>query len=208
MSKYDVESAEGSYQPGSDDKVLLNKQQIINEEEMESLETELLLRLYEVVFEDYWPFEVLIFDDIATWHRKWLGNVYEWAGRNRTVTLGKEGFSFAAPNQISTLTQKFESKYLIQFASLHDKSRTELVSYLAESHVEFILAHPFREGNGRISRLLLDVMASQAGYSPFDYTLWDENKEYYFKSIQAGVAGNYSYLERLVNDTLQTNLQG
>jgi cell filamentation protein len=38
-----------------------------------------------------------------------------------------------------------------------------LIRGLAEIHVEFVLIHPFREGNGRIARLLADVMACLAG---------------------------------------------
>lgn len=68
--------------------------------------------------------------------------------------------------------------------------------------MEFILIHPFREGNGRISRVLLDVLATQASYGPLDYSLWDKHKDYYFKAIQAGVAGEYQYMARLIRDTL------
>ncbi|WP_373419697.1 MULTISPECIES: Fic family protein [Enterobacter] len=37
--------------------------------------------------------------------------------------------------------------------------RSELVAFLAECHVEFILIHLFRDGNGRLSRLLFDVLS-------------------------------------------------
>lgn len=77
-----------------------------------------------------------------------------------------------------------------------------VIRYLAKSHVEFILIHPFREGNGRVSRLLLNVMALQAGFQPLDYQLWEENKEFYFRAIQAGVSGDYQHVERLVRDAL------
>ncbi|QCT18556.1 Fic family protein [Jejubacter calystegiae] len=46
---------------------------------------------------------------------------------------------------------------------LKSMTRPELVSYLAECHVEFILIHPFREGNGRLSRLLCDALSVMAG---------------------------------------------
>ena len=69
--------------------------------------------------------------------------------------------------------------------------------------MEFILIHPYREGNGRLSRLLMDVCAVQAGFDVLDYEIWDENKEFYFKSIQAGVSGDYQHIERLVRDILK-----
>jgi cell filamentation protein len=93
--------------------------------------------------------------------------------------------------------------YLREFAGLAALKSERLIGYLARTHVEFIVIHPFREGNGRISRLLMDVMATQAGYGPLDYSLWDQHKEFYFKAIQAGYAGDYQHLERLIRDTLE-----
>lgn len=81
-------------------------------------------------------------------------------------------------------------------------NRNEFVKYLTKSHIDFILIHPVRDGNGRLSRLLMDVMAVKAGYQPLDYSLWDRNKDFYFKSIQAGVANNYQHLARLIEDIL------
>ena len=40
---------------------------------------------------------------------------------------------------------------------------------LALTHAEFVLIHPFREGNGRLVRLLNTVMALQAGLPALDY---------------------------------------
>ena len=47
MSKYELNSAEERYQPGSGDLVLANKLGIIDEQEMDTLESGLLLMLYE-----------------------------------------------------------------------------------------------------------------------------------------------------------------
>ncbi len=78
-----------------------------------------------------------------------------------------------------------------------------MTTLLAETHVEFILIHPFREDNGRISRFLLDVMAVKAGAQPLNCSLWNEHKDYYFKAIQAGRDGDYQFVERLVRDVLE-----
>ena len=50
MAKYELNSAEERYQPGSGDLVLANKLGITDEEEMEALESGLLLMLYEQLF--------------------------------------------------------------------------------------------------------------------------------------------------------------
>ncbi|KFB99146.1 Fic family protein [Trabulsiella guamensis ATCC 49490] len=62
---------------------------------MESLESGLLLMLYEYLFIEGQPPEALAFEHISTsahqhistWHRQWLGNVYDWAGSLRNVNL-------------------------------------------------------------------------------------------------------------------------
>ena len=74
---------------------------------------------------------------------------------------------------------------------------------LSSGFVVSLVIVGFREGNGRISRLLLDVMATKAGAEPLDYSLWDEHKDFYFKAIQAGRDGDYQYVERLIRDVLE-----
>lgn len=202
MSKYELNSAEERYQPGSGDSVLANKLGITNVDEMETLESGLLLMLYEQLFIEGQPPVTLTFEHIREWHRQWLGNVYAWAGRLRNTNLTKEGFQFAAVDRIPLLIAGFEAQFLSRAGELKSLARLELVSYLAECHVEFILIHPFREGNGRLSRLLFDVLAVQAGAGLLDYSLWDEHKTFYFKAIQAGVSGNYAPMIRLVGDIL------
>lgn len=66
MSRYELNSAEERYQPGSNDLVLANKLGIIDEQEMEALESGLLLMLYEQLFIEGQPPEVLAFDHIST----------------------------------------------------------------------------------------------------------------------------------------------
>ncbi|WP_025904026.1 Fic family protein [Tatumella sp. UCD-D_suzukii] len=202
MAKYELNSAEERYQPGSGELVLANKLGITDEEEMEALESGLLLMLYEQLFIEGQPPKELAFEHISGWHRQWLGNVYDWAGKLRNANLAKDGFQFAAADRIPLLLNGFEKQFLSKSGELKALARPELISYLAECHVEFILIHPFREGNGRLSRLLCDVLSALSGKGLLDYSLWDEHKAFYFKAIQAGVSGNYSPMMQLVDDIL------
>lgn len=201
MSRYDATGAEAEFQPGGEDGILRNSLSLTKRRDIDDAETELLVDLYEKVL----PFasDGLTFSDIQRWHQQWLGNLYAWAGKLRTVNMSKGDFHFSIVEQLPVLIDKFEIDYLHKFSKLPEMSDEELALYMAESHVEFILIHPFREGNGRISRLLLDVMAVQAGFHPLDYKLWEQNKEYYFKAIQAGLSGDYQHVERLINDVLK-----
>lgn len=202
LVKYTICTDEDLFEPGSTGKVLKNLLGITSELEMQDAESVLLLDLYELIYEPEFNLELINFDTVKSWHWKWLGNIYSWAGSFRTVNMGKGGFEFAAAKFIPNLVKKYEEEFFNLDTVVSELDQAELISYLARSHVEFILIHPFREGNGRLSRLLLDVLATQAGFGPLDYSVWDKNKEYYFKSIQAGYSGDYQHIERLIRDVL------
>ncbi|MFJ0261007.1 Fic family protein [Acinetobacter baumannii] len=203
--KYAIGTSEGDYEPGSNGRVLKNKLGITSEAEMQEAEEHLLLQLYNYIFANEFSIEQLSFQDIMDWHRKWLKPIYAWAGDLRTVDMTKGDFRFAAAQFLPQQIKPFERQFLDLYGQLNAMDLDDFVSFLAQSHVEFILIHPFREGNGRISRLLMDVMATQAGYGPLDYSLWDKHKGFYFGSIQAGVACDYQHMERLVRDILTSD---
>ena len=198
--KYAIGGSEGDFEPGSDNKVLKNRLGITVEQDMVDAEDDLLFQLYEYVFDAEKTLAVINFQVIQDWHRLWLGNIYDWAGEIRTVNLSKGGFQFTGAPYIPKQIASFEQGFLAKFADLGNYSEEALIRFLTQCHVEFILIHPFRDGNGRISRLLLDVMFTQAGFGPLDYTLMEQHKEYYFKSIQAGVGQDYEPLNRLLAD--------
>lgn len=201
MGRYDITGSEGEYQAGSNNKVLSNQLGIIDPLEMNIVETKLLDKLYTHVFDNF-P-TALTFQTLSFWHRAWLGNIYPWAGQLRSVDMSKPNIRFASPLQLERLAGSFEAQYLSHFNALPSLTDSKLVAFLAEVHIELILIHPFREGNGRIARLLLDVMAVQAGAQPLDYSLWDKHKAFYFAAIQAGFAGDNQHMERLIKDVIE-----
>ena len=200
--RYAVHGAQGEYQPGSNDLVLANKLGIQSVEDMDELELELLERLYEDVLMEHLPNRALTVDDLKTWHRRWLGNVFNWAGQERSVTMSKDGFPFAASAQIPRLLAEFERTCLHRWTPCHGMGTDALVEAIAITHVEFILIHPCREGNGRLSRLLADVMAVQSGREPLDYSTWNADKPAYIQAIHKGFLGNYAPMKRLVEPAL------
>ena len=202
MTRYDVTSAEGEFEPGSDGRVLRNLVGIRAPEDMDQLELELLGLLYEAVLIDDLPEQQLTVADLVTWHRRWLGNVYPWAGQYRQVNMSKGDFMFAAAQQIPRLMATFEEQYLSKWTPCQGLVGDTLTQAIAVSHVELILIHPFREGNGRLSRLLADVMAMQAGHEPLDYSSWDREKDRYIQAIHAGVAGDYAPMQSCVRVAL------
>jgi cell filamentation protein len=197
-NRYQVGGIQAAIQPGSHGQVLLNKLGVTTAEDMAELELVLLQKLYEAVLAELSPDAAFTLAHLKTWHRRWLGNVYEWAGEERSVNVSKDGFHFAVAAQIPRLLALFERDCLARFTPCHRLEHDDLIEAIAVTHVEFILIHPFREGNGRLSRLLADAMATQAGHGPLDYSAWDADREGYFTAVQAGVAGDYAPMQRYV----------
>lgn len=202
--RYQASGAQAAWQPGSNETVLLNKLGISDPADMDAVELQLLLQLYELVLGEEFPARQLHVADLKEWHRLWLGNVFDWAGEERSVNLVKSNFQFAAAAQIPRLLQEYENQVLKRFTPCDGMDAAALADAIAKCHVELILIHPFREGNGRLSRLLADVMAVQAGREPLDYSAWDADKPAYFSAIQHGMDRDYTLMQGLVSRALDS----
>ncbi len=124
-----------------------------------------------------------------------------WAGRDRTVNIGKDGFQFAVVSQIARLMDVFDKEFLTKYTPCVGMFDEQLIEAIAMVHIELILIHPFREGNGRIARLLANVMAMQTGKPELDFSMRDKNKIAYFAAIQSGMS-DYGQMKALVRQVL------
>ncbi|HHJ19316.1 MAG TPA: cell filamentation protein Fic [Gammaproteobacteria bacterium] len=197
---------EARFEPGSNDLVLKNKLGIRDADEMDEIELDLLIQLYDVIPQEVEVDQRITASDLKDWHYRWLGNVYSWAGRFRSVNMGKGAFHFASAAQIDRLMDTLDNEFLSRYTPCVGMTDEQLVEAIAVVHVELILIHPFREGNGRLSRLLANVMAMQAGKPELDFSLWDEEKARYFSAIQAGL-DDYEPMKRLVRQVLPDALR-
>jgi cell filamentation protein len=200
--RYDTTgNIEAQFEPGSDNRVLANKLGIADPAEMDDIELELLIQLYDQIPVMVDKDQHLTVADIKEWHRRWLGNVYSWAGQYRTVNIGKGGFQFATSAQIDRLMTTLDTDFLSRYTPCSQMLDESLTEAIAQVHIELILIHPFREGNGRLSRLLASVMAMQAGKPEINFADWGEHKEGYFSAIQAGL-DDYEPMKTLVRQVL------
>lgn len=201
-NRYRARGSQAETQPGSNDQVLRNIPGITEPAQMDEAELSLLLQLYECVMGDDFPERRLDVADLMEWHRLWLGNLYDWAGQVRSVNLAKGEFHFAAAAQIPRLLAEFEHDCLHRYTPCENMDDDALAEAIAICHVELVLIHPVREGNGRLSRLLADVMAVQAGREPLDYSRWDADKAAYFSAIQCGMGRDFTPMRELVSVAL------
>jgi cell filamentation protein len=129
-------------------------------------------------------------------HRRIFGDVYDWAGRLRTVAIAK-GSWFCLPQYI-------ESSAVETFQALHGKNllrgltrnvfTERLTYYLGEVNA----IHPFREGNGRAQRAFFEQLASDAGFI-LDWQGLDADRNV---AASAAIMGGDPTLMRKVLDEL------
>lgn len=101
----------------------------------------------------------------------------------------------------------FERDVLQRNTPCNFKDREEIIRALAETHVELVLIHPFREGNGRAARILSTLMALQAGLPLLDFGLIAGiKKEAYFAAVQAGMGKSYQPMERLFAEIIERSV--
>ncbi len=204
--KYDASgSPEGQSEPGSDGLVLANKLGITSVEEVENYEYDALLVLENTLFDEFEFDKKITTKDLCDWHKRWLGDLYKWAGNYRSVNMSKNDFQFAVAHQVQRLMDDFDDEVLSVLTPCNTMNQTQLIQALAKVHVEFILIHPFRDGNGRLGRLIMTVMALQAGQPVLDFTYIEENKEEYILAIHAGMGMNYGHMETVVTNVLKSS---
>ena len=200
---------EDQSESGSRGLVLRNLLGIKSQREMDRLEAQELKRAEDIFFKTYDQSHRFTVADVRHMHKVWLGKVYGWAGQYRQVKLSKGNFSFAFPAQIPQLMDLLERGPLRRYTPCRVRSKEDVIKALAEVHVELVLIHPFREGNGRIARTLATLMALQAGLPPLDFSpIHGKKRQRYFTAVRAGVERDYKPMEEIFRWVLQKSLSG
>ena len=188
---------ESEYEPDSNGTVLKNLCSITTIAGMEQAETLALLQSTERMIDHFDQHHRFTAKDISIMHRAWLGGIYSWAGNYRQVMMSKDGFPFAAPAYIPTLMDAFEKKILAQHTPC-PVNPAQCAESLAIVHVELVLIHPFREGNGRLARLLAMLMGLQAGLPILLFDAMEaDGHQAYFAAIHAGMERNYHPMQAI-----------
>jgi cell filamentation protein len=179
--------------------VLKNKLNIRNEDELKAAEREITsLRTAQVLMnriEGNFDFKHL-----AKIHRFLFGDIYEWAGKTRTVNISK-GNQFCLceyiQDQLDVIFKKLQQENYLKAC----KDKNEIAKKLAYYLGEINSIHPFREGNGRAQRMFIEHLAASLGYQlDFMKISSAEMLEASVKTFEL----NYKMMEELMLKALST----
>ena len=107
-------------------------------------------------------------------HSYLFGGLYDFAGQLRTKNISKGGFTFANALYFSTILPNIEN--------LPENTFEEIIN----KYVEMNVAHPFMEGNGRSTRIWLDLMLKRTLKKCIDWSKVNKNK--YLEAMRKSVA--------------------
>jgi len=120
-------------------------------------------------------------------HAYLFGGLYEFAGKIRTVDISKGGFKFAA------------AEFLPQTLHGIEKMSDSTFEQISDKYIEMNIAHPFREGNGRTTRIWLDLMLKRALKRCVD---WSKiNKKDYLEAMAESITDS-SKIKSLLQNAL------
>ena len=120
-------------------------------------------------------------------HGYLFGGLYDFAGQLRTKNISKGGFTFANALYFSTILPNIENMPETTFEEIINK------------YVEMNVAHPFMEGNGRSTRIWLDLMLKRTLKKCIDWSKVNKNK--YLEAMQQSVTNSLP-LKALVEPAL------
>lgn len=205
--RYAATGPEAEFEPGSRGRVLRNRLHITSVRAMELEESEALLAITQRLIDEVTVDQRFTTSDICGMHRKWLGGIYEWAGEYRNVNISKGEFMFAAATQVPRLMQQFERGPLRNYTPCNMTSIEDQAAALAIVHAEFILVHPFREGNGRCGRLLAMLMGLQAGLPALDFGgIRGAKKQAYIASVHSAMDRDYGPMTAIFREVIARTL--
>jgi cell filamentation protein len=141
--------------------LLRNRLGITNARELRHVEAELTAsRIYDLIRKPIpGAYDLL---HLRAFHQHIFQDLYDWAGRLRTVSIGR-GRLFSLPEHLEAGAGELFG-WLARAGHLRGRDRAAFVDDLTELYADLNALHPFREGNGRTQRAFLGQLAVDAGH--------------------------------------------
>ncbi|MGL5743564.1 MAG: protein adenylyltransferase Fic [Cetobacterium sp.] len=155
--------------------ILENKLKINNQIELSKVEEKISKQKAKQLFDsgDINKIEIGTFEGLQYIHKYLFEDIYDFVGKIRTVNIAKNNFRFAP-----LMYLEHSLKYI-------DTMPQSTFDEIIEKYVEMNIAHPFREGNGRATRIWLDLILKVNIKKVVDWNLAD--KDEYLSAMERSV---------------------
>ena len=167
--------------------VLKNKLGLTNSSDLareeERISKKKAIEMFETGFLD--NLEVGKFDSLSKIHKYLFDEIYQFAGEIRTENIAKGNFRFAPVMYLQSALKHIDSMPQATFDEI------------VEKYVEMNVAHPFREGNGRSTRIWLDLILKKEINKVVDWSKVD--KEDYLLAMERSPVKTIEIKELLKN---------
>lgn len=173
--------------------ILENKLNITNQVELSKVEEKISKQKAKQLFDsgDINKVQIGTFEGLQYIHRYLFEDIYEFAGKIRTVNIAKGNFRFAP-----LMYLEHSLKYI-------DTMPQTTYDQIIEKYVEMNIAHPFREGNGRATRIWLDLILKENIKQVIDWNLVD--KDDYLSAMERSVIKDIE-IKHILKQALTTEI--
>lgn len=161
MANYAVDSLHDGCYPGT--VVLINLLDIRNQTDLDAVEGT-IVPAKAALWEANPQMESFDFAHYCAIHHFLFEDLYEWAGKPRTVDISKKGTQFCPASQIDSTAKAIFARLKKQ-NFLVGLNKERFISAIVDLYERTNELHPFREGNGRTQRVFLSQLARHAGYT-------------------------------------------
>ena len=124
-------------------------------------------------------------------HAYLFGGLYDFAGQIRTVNIAKAGFAFAP------------AMYLYDNLQIIENMPENSLEAIVKKYVEMNIAHPFMEGNGRSTRIWLDLILKKNLGQCIDWSKIDKNE--YLSAMKESPI-NSTHIYKLIKGALTDDI--
>ncbi|MBI3466451.1 MAG: Fic family protein [Planctomycetes bacterium] len=187
-SRYDVSGNIEAQFVDAAQTVLVNKKGITDLQTLQILEEEALAKAYETLLSEVRTDTPMTCDLLRYIHQRVFGDLYEWAGRWRTVKISKGTAIWPPPDSLDRGMREFERDVLLKYPAAALRDETAFFAAAGEIQGEFLAIHPFREGNARTIKLVTDILAAQTGRPLLVYDDTEAGTDRYIDAARAASA--------------------
>jgi cell filamentation protein len=146
------------------------------------------------------PIKIKGADSLMSIHRHLFQDVYSWAGKRRKVEISKAGKQFFPTSHFDNAF-RFIDTLILDYKNIPKGDKQQIAEKLAEILDNVNYLHPFREGNGRVQREFLRLLALEKGVTlnlnPAD------NKNVYDQYMQGTINSDVKTLTKLIFELIE-----